>query len=302
MITPDKKILITGCGGMLGSSVYEVLAPRAQVTATDIDLNESWLSHLDVRDKAEVTKVVAEVNPDYIIHLAALTDMEYCEKNIENSYKTNIESVQFLSREALARGIPFVYISTAGIFDGYKDHYVETDIGNPASVYGASKYYGELVARSIPKSIVLRAGWMMGGGPKKDKKFINKIIQQIVAGKKELSAVSDKYGVPCYTRDMAKAIEFLLDNEKYGVFHGACDGSTSRYEVACELVKLLGAEGVTVNSVTSNNFGTDYFAPRPSSEVLLNTDLKTLAPAITRPWEEALADYIGRYDWGVKSS
>ena len=299
MITPDKKILITGCGGMLGSSVYEVLSSRAQVTATDIDLNEAWLSHLDVRDRAQVAQVVAEVKPDYIIHLAALTDMEYCEKNIENSYRTNIESVQFLSREALALGIPFVYISTAGIFDGMKDQYIESDIGNPASVYGASKYYGELVARSIPKSIVLRAGWMMGGGPKKDKKFINKMIQQVVAGKKELSAVSDKYGIPCYTRDMAKAIEFLLDNEKYGVFHGACDGSTSRYEVAVELVKLLGKTDVTVKSVTSSNFGTDYFAPRPSSEVLLNTELKNLAPHITRDWRLALADYISRYEWNA---
>src|ERR1051325_677006 len=85
-----KKILITGCGGMLGSSVYPYLVKCGYtVMATDIDLDEHWLSYLDVRDFESAKKIASEFKPDIILHLAALTNLEYCESNPEESYKTN---------------------------------------------------------------------------------------------------------------------------------------------------------------------------------------------------------------------
>ena len=72
---------------MLGEAVYQVFAEKCQVLATDIDLNESWLSMLDVRNKDEVAKVCEAFNPDYIVHLAALTDMEQCEREFENALR-----------------------------------------------------------------------------------------------------------------------------------------------------------------------------------------------------------------------
>jgi dTDP-4-dehydrorhamnose reductase len=91
--------------------------------------------------------------------------------------------------------IPVVYISTAGIFDGKQEYYHDFDLPNPLSIYGKSKYYGELYTlRNVRKHYIFRAGWMMGGGIKKDKKFINKIFQQIKEGKKELFVVDDKLG------------------------------------------------------------------------------------------------------------
>ena len=85
-----KKVIVTGCGGMLGSSVYKVLkAKNYEVLATDIDLNEEWLSCLDVRDFEKAEKIAKEFMPEAIIHLAALTSLEYCEKNPEEAYKTN---------------------------------------------------------------------------------------------------------------------------------------------------------------------------------------------------------------------
>ncbi len=281
---------------MLGEAVYKEFSAKSTVLATDIDLNESWLSLLDVRNTDDVSKVVSDFRPDYIIHLAALTDMEFCERNIENAYKTNTESVLFLSREALKRNIPFLYISTAGIFDGEKDVYVEEDIPNPLSVYGKSKYFGELVARSIPKSIVIRAGWMMGGGPKKDKKFINKIVKQLNQGSKKLHVVSDKHGTPCYTYDLARSMFYLLNEEKYGLYHGTCDGSGSRLDVARLLVENLGlSKDVEIVEVDSDYYKKDYFAPRPFSEKLENRALKALSPGLTRDWRICLKEYVEKY-------
>ena len=186
-----KKILITGCGGMLGKAFYEVFKKNFKVKATDIDLNKKWLSYLDVRDYAAVRKMVKQFKPQFIFHLAALTDLEYCETHIDESYKTNTLGTENMALLAKEFDIPLVYISTAGIFDGAKDIYDDYDTPNPLSHYGRAKYMGELfIEQYLTKYFVFRAGWMMGSG-KKDKKFIAKIIKQIKAGKKTLHVVND---------------------------------------------------------------------------------------------------------------
>ena len=281
---------------MLGEAVYATFSPRCNVLATDIDLNEPWLRQLDVRDRAAVAKVCDEFKPDYIVHLAAMTDMEQCEHEFENAYRTNTEAVQFTGEEARARGIPFAYISTAGVFDGTKDIYLEDDMPNPLSIYGRSKYLGELIARTVPRHVVVRAGWMMGGGPKKDKKFIGKLFKQLKEGKTEFYAVKDKLGSPCYTWDLARSLFFLLDGGHSGVFHGACDGVASRADVARELFKALGKK-VVLHEVTSDYFKKDYGASRPASEAFRNTKLKALNPSLTHEWQECVHQYVKAYDW-----
>jgi dTDP-4-dehydrorhamnose reductase len=284
---------------MLGEGVYKRFKDTAKVVATDIDLNESWLSHLDVRDKEEVDARLAEVRPDIIVHLAAHTDMEYCEKNPEDAYRTNEYGVKNFEDYVRTHATPFVYISTAGIFDGQKDAYVEDDIANPLGVYGKSKYTGEVIAKTFPKHIIARAGWMMGGGPKKDKKFINKMIKQVQAGAKELHVVDDKLGTPCYTYDLVNVLFALLHREKWGVYHGACKGGGSRADVARHLLKALGRSDVKVTEVSSDYFKSDYYAPRPRSEVLLNTKLVPAGLDLIRDWKVCVDEYVQRFDWGL---
>jgi dTDP-4-dehydrorhamnose reductase len=194
--------------------------------------------------------------------------------------------------------IPFVYISTAGIFDGKKSVYSEGDQPNPLSIYGKSKYLGELIAKSYRNAIVVRAGWMMGGGPKKDKKFVNKIIKQLVAGAKTIYAISDKLGTPCYTYDLAKTLEYLIQKRASGVFHGACDGGASRFDVTEVLIDALGLSSrVILKEKTSAYFKRDYFAPRPPSEQLRNVRLKRMAPQLTRSWQVCVQEYAQRFEW-----
>ncbi|MBU6142084.1 SDR family oxidoreductase [Patescibacteria group bacterium] len=298
MITKKDTVLVTGCGGMLGEAVYAEFKDICKLRATDIDLNAPWLSYLDVRDTKAVTAYLRRVRPNYILHLAALTDMEYCERHADNAYQTNSIGVENLASYARKHKIPFLYISTAGVFDGEKDRYRENDQPNPLSVYGRSKFIGEAVARATPGSVVIRAGWMMGGGPKKDKKFINKIIKQIRAGKTTLQVVDDKLGTPCYTYDLARSMHYLLDHKKSGIFHGACNGSGSRYDVAKELVKQLGlAKKITVKKIGSSALRATYFAPRPRSETLVNINLKKLNPKLTRDWKVCLSEYVGKFSW-----
>lgn len=285
---------------MLGEAVYDVFKDACQARPSDIDLNVPWLERLDVRIAKDVDTYLKKMKPNYIVHLAALTDMEYCELHPDDAYATNTGGVQNVVEYARDHNIPLVYISTAGIFDGGKDEYTENDTPNPLSVYGKSKYGGELVAKTLPKSIVIRAGWMMGGGPKKDKKFINKIIKQLRAGAKELAVVNDKFGTPCHTYDLAQSIKYLLDHDAYGLYHGACGGGGSRADIARFLLECFGLTNkIKVKEVDSSYFSENYFAKRPRSEKLLNSELRKIASHLTRDWKICLKEYIERFNWNL---
>lgn len=292
-IEGSTRIYIAGCGGMLGEAVYHRFRAIAQVMATDIDVNESWLSYADVRDYKAMLASIKSFAPNVIINLAALTDLELCEREAENAWLTNALGAENLGLIANELDVPYVYISTAGIFGGEKEYYTDFDAPNPLGYYAKSKAYGEAwVLRTVRKHFVFRAGWMMGGGRRKDKKFINKIYKQIAAGAKELNVVDDKLGTPTYTVDFAHGIQRLLESDLHGLYNQVCGGSSSRYDVALALVDELGLSGeVRVNKVDSSFFAAEYFAPRPASEKLVNTKLNARGLNVMRDWRVCLSEY-----------
>jgi dTDP-4-dehydrorhamnose reductase len=278
---------------MLGHSVYQLFSDACVVKATDIDVNEPWLEYADVRDYRGMKESINNFVPDLIINLAAKTDMEECEREHDNAWKTNALGAENIALLAEELGVPYIYISTAGIFDGKKEYYHDYDEPNPLSVYAKSKYAGEMfIKQYMSKHYVVRAGWMMGGGPRKDKKFINKIYRQIIDGATELNVVDDKLGTPTYTRDFAFGLLKLAESDQYGVYNQVCEGSCSRFDVAEEFVRLLGLGGkVRINKVSSDFFRQEYFAPRPRSEKLINMKLKARGLNLMRDWKTCLEEY-----------
>ncbi len=291
-----RRVFIAGAGGMLGQAFYEQFSRGSEVVATDKDVNEPWLGCLDFRDLDEYRRQVRDARPDCLFHIGALTDLEYCEAYPDDAYATNTLAVENAIYIANELDIPLLYISTAGIFDGRQDTYDDWDTPSPLGVYARSKYMGELaVQRMARRHLICRAGWMMGGGPRKDKKFINKLIRQIEAGKRELMVVHDKLGVPTYTHDFAATVRVLIERELWGVYNLVCQGLTGRVEVARELVRQLGLDHeVKVTAVPSSYWEAVYSAPRPASERLLNRKLELRGINGMRPWDVALADYLRR--------
>jgi dTDP-4-dehydrorhamnose reductase len=294
MAMKQEHILITGCGGMLGASMYELcIRSGAQVLATDIDLNEAWLEPLDVRDIQACMAVFERFKPTIVLHLAALTDLEFCEQNPDEAWKVNALGTENIALLAQRSQCTMVYISTAGVFDGRQDTYTDFDQPRPLSFYAKAKYHGEVfVQHHLSRYFIFRAGWMMGGGPGKDKKFINKIYKQIKAGCTELYVVEDKLGNPTYTVNFAESILKVLPTGYYGLYNQVCTGSGSRYDVAVEFVRLLGLENqIEVIQVDSDHFKKEYFAPRPYSEKLVNLKLDTRNINYMRNWKDCLHDY-----------
>lgn len=293
----SKKIYIAGCGGMLGEAFYHQFKDSYELKCTDKDVNDSWLSFLDFRDYDAYAKDVKDFKPDYLFHLGAYTDLEYCEKNPEDTYATNTLAVENAVYIANSLDIPLLYISTAGIFDGAKDLYDDWDMPNPLGVYARSKYMGErYVAENARRFLICRAGWMMGAGPSKDKKFIQKLMKQLKDGKKELFIVDDKDGTPTFTHDFARNVKALIEKEYWGLYNMVCGGETSRLEVAAELLKLTGLEGkVKITSVKSDFFKDTYFAERPPCERLVNRKLNLRNINLMQDWRVALHQYMDKY-------
>ena len=297
VVAKGTKVFIAGCGGMLGKGVYEKFSVHCQVMATDIDLNEPWLIYADVRDYDNTAKIILQFKPDLIINLAALTDLEYCEMNPEEAWKTNALGAENMALISKKLNATHVYISSAGIFDGKQEFYNDFDQPNPLGIYAKSKYYGEMiVANILDKYFILRAGWMMGGGYEKDKKFINKIFKQVIRKQKELFVVADKLGTPTYTINFAENMFKLIQTDLYGLYNMVCSGNCSRYDIAVEFIKLLGLESIiNIKIVSSEYFKHEYFAPRPHSEKLINLKLTARGLNYMRDWKECLKEYSGHY-------
>ena len=294
------KILLTGAAGMLASAValeversgHKVFGSFIQVVKSDINLRLPDIQKVDVRVLDDVYGWIKSEKPDFIFHFAAETNVDLCEKSPEHAYRTNYIGTENVALVCQKYEIPLLYISTGAVFNGTNcEPYLEFDIPEPRNVYGKSKLAGEItVQRLLKKYFVIRAGWMIGGW-EIDKKFVYKIVKQLLEGKKEIFAVDDKFGSPTFTMDFAKNLLPLIKTERYGLYHMANKGGASRFDIASKIVEFMDLnEKVRVNPVNSAEFPLP--APRPRSEMLRNYHLDLMGMNDMPYWEDALKRYI----------
>jgi dTDP-4-dehydrorhamnose reductase len=286
------KILVTGAAGMLGSALCPTLMQRGHtVFATDLAPVDEGIECLDVRSYKQIEEIVGKVKPDMVMHLAAETDVDKCELEPDHAFLTNTIGTQNVALVCQKESIVMVYISTIGVFYGDKpEPYTEFDNPNPINVYGRSKLEGEKIVQSLlERYYMVRAGWMIGGGPKRDKKFVGKIIKRMNETT-VLKVVNDKIGSPTYTVDFSRCLADLIETGYYGLYHCTNKGYGSRFDVAKKIVDFLGRSDVTVEPV-----GSAYFplpAARARSEMSRNYKLELLGKDTMRNWEDALKEYI----------
>ena len=289
------KALVTGAAGVVGTDLSEALArAHYKVLRTDLKHSED-VAYLDVRETSEVNAVVTRERPDLVIHLAAEIDVDRCEIEVDHAYRTNTLGTWNVALACQQQDIPMVYVSTAGIFDGTKSEpYNEFDHPNPVNVYGRTKLEGEkLVTQLLSRFFILRASWMIGGGPGKDTKFVGKIMKQLEAGARELYAVTDKIGSLTYSSDFSERMASLIQTECYGTYHLANKGTCTRYDVARHVLDHLGRNDVVLNGVTSETFTLP--APRARSEMLRNYALELRGMDSMRSWQDALNHYLDKH-------
>ncbi len=280
------KVLITGAAGMLGSDLGPIFSEWHNVVPTDID-------QLDVRDAGQVQRWCNELKPELIIHLAAATDVDECERNPDLAYATNALGTRNVALAAQQVGATLVYVSTISVFNGTKcEPYTEFDPPDPLSHYSRAKYAGEQIVQSLlNKYYIVRAGWMFGGDTE-DKKFVAKIIS-LAKERPVLNIVDDRFGSPTYTVDLARALLELIETGLYGTYHLVGTGAyCSRFEYAQAILEYAEVHSCQLRPVSSAAF--PLSAPRPRMEAARNYHLELMDKNGMHPWRETLQEYVQR--------
>jgi len=277
-------ILVTGAYGMVGSYVKDVFAGE-ELALTD-------LPDMDVTDKDKVFGLVSKYKPNIVLHLAAETDVDKCETEVEHAYRVNAEGTRNVALACKEFNCEMVYISTGGVFGDDKKVHTELDAPNPLSVYAKAKYEGEkAVEKLLDRYYIFRAGWMIGGGPARDKKFVGKMID-LMKTRDLIEAVNDKTGSPTFARDFVSGIKFMIKTGKYGLYHLVNKGVVTRYDIAVELAKLI-KKDIKIVPVTSDRFPLP--APRAVSEAMENFRLQQMGLDIMPDWKESLKKYVDEW-------
>lgn len=277
-------ILVTGADGMVGSYF------GSQATEFDEPLELTDADTLDVTDLSAVKERISGRGYSTVVHLAAETDVDRCEREPEHAHWVNALGVRNVALACQSDGTAMLYLSTGEVFggDGALGPFTERDPPHPANVYGASKLAGERqVETLLSRYFIVRSAWMMGGC-EKDKKFVAKVLAQVRDGR-DISAVSDKKGSPTYARELVLGIRDLLRSGRFGLYHVVNHGVCSRYEMARHIVEFLGAN-IRVVPVDSAHFPSS--APRATSEALRNGNLEAMGMDRMSRWEDALNSYL----------
>lgn len=276
------RCLVTGADGMLGKLlVADLVRLGHEVVGWD----------LPGHDITAVDKTISGmhgVKPSLVFHLAAWTDVDACEGDVARATAVNFQGAWAVALGAAEVGCPLLYVSTDYVFDGGKGRpYRENDRPNPLSVYGRTKLLGEqAVTRSSRSHFIVRTSWLYGPGGRNFVDTIRRRATEVT----ELRVVDDQTGSPTYAADLAPALVEVALHGRHGIYHVTNSGQCTWRELAAETVRLAGAN-CTVLPQTTAEAGRP--APRPTFSVLENREFRRRFGRVLRPWQEALADYIG---------
>lgn len=275
------KILVTGVRGQLGYDVVKELNGRG-IETVGVDIEE-----MDITDEASVNKVIREAAVDAVIHCAAYTAVDAAEEHEELCRRVNAEGPRNIARVCRELDIPMVYISTDYVFDGRGERYWEPeDEKAPQSVYGKTKYEGELAVQELlEKYFIVRIAWVFGIN---GKNFV-KTMLNLSKNHDTVRVVNDQFGSPTYTYDLAKLLADMVVTEKYGVYHATNEGVCSWYEFACAIFEEAGIE-MKVLPVTTQEYGAS--ANRPANSRMSKDKLTECGFRRLPDWRDALKRYI----------
>lgn len=276
-----RKILVTGCNGQLGRAVNVLMGknPDTEIINTDVD-------DLDITRVDSVLDIVRSVKPDAIINCAAYTAVDASESNLDLAYKINAIGPRNLSIAATDVGARLMHISTDYVFDGEgKSPYREFDAVNPQGAYGKTKLEGErFVAQFADRFFIIRTAWLYGDG----KNFV-KTMLNLAQSRDSVSVVADQFGTPTSASELAKAIDFLLFTDNYGLFHGTCEGSCCWADFTEEIYRIKDIH-TRVNRITTDEYPTP--AKRPAYSVLDNYMFRLTSDYKFADWHDAIREYL----------
>lgn len=294
------RVMVTGANGMLGHS----LVPRLEEAGMDVialrhpqDTSElppprdaarrRETLAVDITDEAALVTAARSAHPDWVVHLAAWTDVDGCEGDPDRAYSVNGLGSRNAALAAAAVGAPVLAMSTDYVFDGTATSpWRESDTTNPLGVYGTSKLAGEKwVREATPSHVIVRTSWLYGSG---GRNFVDTILARARAGD-PLRVVNDQQGCPTWARDLSDSVVALVERRPFGTFHVTGTGQCTWHDFAVAACEIAGVKA-EVAAISSAELSRP--AKRPAYSVLENGAFEKATGRRMPHWRDALQRYL----------
>ena len=252
-----NKILITGGSGLLGSNLSKLATSKFEVYATynknEVGMKDVHFFQIDLTKKEQLVKI-EQIRPDFIIHCAAITNVDYCEDHPNEAYNQNVLASVNIAEIAKKIRAYLIHISTDSVFDGTKGNYKEDDIPNPINVYGNTKLKAEQKTLSIHAySCIVRTN--IYGWNKRDKFSLAEWMLNKLTNNEELPALKDIYFSPMLVNDLAEVL-FKLQERKYeGIIHIAGSETCSKLDFAYIIAEVFGLDKSLIRPISIHELG-----------------------------------------------
>jgi dTDP-4-dehydrorhamnose reductase len=262
------KVLVIGGSGLLGKKLRDILLEHnydvytTYYRAHPIDTEKNY--QLDITQKKDVDSVIKKITPDVIVHTAALTNVDECEKNQDLADNINTQGTKYIAETAKKIGSKLLYVSTDYVFDGKKGLYKEEDHVRPINYYGVTKQKGEEVVKNIVDDcIIVRPSVIYGSSNKKN--FVLWILDNLQR-QKRMNIVNDQYVSPTLNTDLSEQVVALIKNDVQGVFHTAGGERINRYAFSQIVADVFHLDKTLIKAISMKDM--NWVAQRPKDSSL----------------------------------
>ncbi len=259
-----EKILITGSSGLLGICLLESFGRDYDILGASRNPSDHSTLTFDISDKDDTISHISDIKPDLVIHSAAITDVDYCELNKEEAWKTNVEGTRNIVDACLKTGCKLIYVSTDYVFDGEKGMYKEDDETKAVNYYGLSKLEGEkiVVGSGLP-NVIARTSVLYGGY---DRRLTHATWMIDKLGKnEEIKMATDRYKCPTLTDNLSEMIKDLHEKDVTGIYHTSGSERISMYDFAVNIAEVFDLDQDLIKPQTTTEFKQPAKRPVDSS-------------------------------------
>ena len=257
-----QKVVITGSNGLLGQKLVKLFLNKSNYEIHALSRGKNRLHNqkgysyydIDLLDKQYLLETLMTINPDVIIHTAAMTNVDACELQQEACDQMNVEVVAHILEYCENREVYLIHLSTDFIFDGEKGTiYKEEDTANPVNYYGRSKLKSEEMIRNSKIShAILRTILVYGLVDDNDRSNIVLWVKNSLENNKEISVVTDQLRMPTYAEDLAEACWLALKTRAEGVFNVSSNELMSIYEIAIAVADVFSLDKDLIKPVATD--------------------------------------------------
>ncbi len=268
--------MVTGASGLLGANlVFEWSRHRPDVVALahnhTVSIPGVKSVRCDLLDAKQTEETIRALNPGWIIHCAAATNVEWCERHADECFRINADASGMLARNARLVGSRFVYISTDSVFSGEHGDYTESDPAAPLNVYARSKLAGEqAVTQELPTSLIVRTniyGWNMQPKESLAEWMLGRLREHAT-----FAGFADVMFCPMLVNDLGDCLREMMASGLEGVFHVVGGEACSKYEFGYRVARVFGLDSSLVQ--LSSIHHSKLLAPRPPSTSLNTSKIR----------------------------